>query len=314
MFKSRYWREYPLFLQVLLLILMMFSLGSFSLVVANMLVPTLTGVPLAELANLNEKSTHQVVNGALLMQFITASCIFLLPALLFSYMTHPRPGHYLGLRKPGKPVQWLLVTLLILGAIPVLLGIDGLFKMFDFGKAINEMQEKNENAFKALLQMPTFGDFLKVFFVMAILPAVSEEMIFRGILMRTLHRRNKRIGISIAITAFTFALVHYNPYGLFAIFAAGVLLGYIYYLTGSLWMSILAHLINNGLQILLIYMGNSNPSLKAFMDSDQLPVWLPISGAVVMAISLWLLWKNRTPLPDNWSEDFTAAELIQREN
>jgi len=300
-------------MQLLLLILMMFSLGSFSLVVVNMIVPALTGAQVADLTNLSAKSPRNVIDAALLVQFVTASGAFLLPALLFSYMTHPQPGCYLGLRKPGKSIQWLLVIMLMIGAIPVFLGIDGLFKTFDFGEAINKMQEKNENAFEALLQMPTFLSFVKAFFVLAILPAVSEEMIFRGILMRTLHRRNKRIGVAVAITAFIFAMVHYNPYGLFAIFFAAVLLGYIYYLTGSLWMSILAHLINNGLQIVLIYMGNTNSSLKTFIEQDHLPVWLPLAGAVLMGFSLYLLWKNRTPLPDNWSEDFTAAELMERE-
>lgn len=313
MFKSRYWREYPLFLQLLLLILMMFSLGSFSLFVANLIIPALTHVPLTDLEKLNEHSPRNIIDAAMLLQTISAAGIFLIPALLFAYMTHPQPIQYLGLCKPGKPVQWFLVTMVILGAIPVFLGIDGLFKTFDFGKAINEMQEKNENAFKALLQMRGLGDLLKALFVLAILPALSEEMIFRGILMRTLHRRNKRIGVAIAITAFIFAMVHYNPYGLFAIFFAAVLLGYIYYLTGSLWLSILAHLINNGLQIVLMYIGNSNADMKTFMEADQLPLWLPLTGGLIMGLSLFLLWKNRTPLPDNWSEDFTQAELMQRE-
>lgn len=313
MFKSRYWREYPLFLQLLLLILMMFSLGSFSLFVANLIIPGLTHTPLTDLEKLNEHSPRNIIDAAMLLQTISAAGIFLIPALLFAYMTHPQPIQYLGLRKPGKPVQWFLVTMVILGAIPVFLGIDGLFKTFDFGKAINEMQEKNENAFKALLQMHGLGDLLKALFVLAILPALSEEMIFRGILMRTLHRRNKRIGVAIAITAFIFAMVHYNPYGLFAIFFAAVLLGYIYYLTGSLWLSILAHLINNGLQIVLMYIGNSNADMKTFMEADQLPLWLPLTGGLIMGLSLFLLWKNRTPLPDNWSEDFTETELMQRE-
>ncbi len=314
MFKSRYWREYPLFLQLLLLILMMFSLGSFSIVVVSLLVPSITGAQIVDVAAVNPQSSRAVVNGALLAQLITASFAFLLPALLFAYMTHPRPQHYLGLRKPGKSIHWLLVTMVMLGAIPVFLGMDGFFKLFVFGKTLNEMQQKNENAFKALLNMPTFADFIKVFLILAVLPAVGEEMIFRGVLMRTLHRRNRRIGMAIAITSFIFAMVHYNPYGLFAIFFAAVLLGYIYYLTGSLWMSILAHLLNNGVQVILIYAAGSDGKLKTFLEADQLPLWMVLAGGFIMGFSIFLLWKNRTPLPDNWSDDFTQAELMQREN
>jgi uncharacterized membrane protein YkgB len=120
--------------------------------------------------------------------------------------------------------------------------------------------------------------------------------------------------LSIAIVAFIFAIVHYNPYGGIAIFVAAVLLGYVYYLTGSLWMSIWAHLLNNGLQIIVYYIASGNPSVKAFVESDHLPAYVPFIGALVFGASIFLLWKNRTPLPDNWSDDFSEEELIQREN
>jgi membrane protease YdiL (CAAX protease family) len=314
MFQSRYWREYPLALQVLLLILMMFSMGSFSIVVSKLLVPGIYGVSVTDIFSVSEKSPRNIADAAMLVQCIGAVFTFLLPALLFSYLTHPKPGHYLGLRRPGKSIQWLLVIVLMISAMPIMLGVESLVKMFDLGKAANEMQVKNENTFKAFLVMNSFGEFLKVFVLLAILPAVSEELIFRGILMRTLHRRNRNTAMSIAITSFVFAMVHYNPYGLISIFLAAVLLGYIYYLTGSLWLSILAHLLNNGLQIILFYLAGNNATIKAIIESDHLPVYVPLIGAVVFSITLYLLWKNRTPLPDNWSDDFSEEELMQREN
>lgn len=308
MFKNRYWREYPLFLQSVLLLLMIFSFTSFFFAIAQLVLPKLTGVAIADLQNLNEQSPKQAIDAALWLQAITATGIFLLPALLFAYLTHPKPAAYLGLRKPGKSIQWLLVPLVMLGAMVLFLFINSLFQKLSLGAGLRDMQEKHDGMVKAFLTMHSFSDFLKAFAIMAILPAISEEMIFRGILMRLVHKRSHRIGIAIAVSSLVFAVVHYDPAGLIAIFCAAILLGGIYYLTGSLWLSILAHLINNGLQIVLIYIGGNNKTIDALVNSNELPLPVVASGIALFAISFFLLWKNRTPLPDNWSDDFAGEQ------
>jgi membrane protease YdiL (CAAX protease family) len=308
MFKNRYWREYPLFLQVVLLLLMMFSFTSFFIAITQLLIPKLTHVQIADLQNISENSPRSYISATLLFQALTAAGIFLLPAILFAYLTHPKPMQYLGLRKPGKPIQWVLVPLVMLGAIILFLFINSLFQQINLGSNVKDIQEKHDSMVKAFLNMQTTGDFIKAFAIMAILPAISEEMVFRGILMRLVHRRSHRIGIAIAVSSLIFAIVHYDPAGLVAIFCAAILLGGIYYLTGSLWLSILAHLLNNGLQIILIYIGGQNKALKAFIDGDNLPWQMIIGGAILFASSFYLLWKNRTPLPDNWSDDFAGEE------
>ncbi|MCD6065093.1 MAG: family intrarane metalloprotease [Flavipsychrobacter sp.] len=313
MFKNRYWREYPWGLQFLLFVLMVFTLTSFFTVVAYLVVPFFTGVPITELQGLNEQSTSRVKDAFLLLQTISSVGVFLAPALLFAYMTHPRPVEYLGLRKPGKAIHWVLVPLVMLGAIPVLLGLETLFREISLGGKAKDMQDTTDTAFKVLLTMRSFNDFLKTFAVMAIMPAICEELLFRGAVMRIIHARNKRTGVAIAVSALVFAIVHYNPAGLIAIFLAAVLLGGIYYLTGSLWLSILAHFLNNGVQIVLMYMGTKNAAVKAFVDGDSVPLWLVGAGIAVFAGAFYLLWQNATPLPDDWSDDFKGEKRPARD-
>lgn len=293
-----------MFMQIILFGLMIFTLVSFFSAVAYILTPRLTGVSMADVSALGEHSPRAVKDAFLLVQALTAIGIFLVPPLLFAYFAHPRPGNYLGLRQPGKSIHWALVIVIMLGATPVLLGIEALFRELHITGKMKEMQEQSDNAFKALLKMESFGDFVKTFLVIAVLPAISEELMFRGVVMRMAYARNRRIGVAIAISSFIFAAVHYNPVGLFAIFFAAVLLGGIYYLTGSIYMSMLAHFLNNGVQVFLMYLGNYNASVKAFADSDRMPLYFPVAGALVFAGGFYLLWKNRTPLPDDWSDDF----------
>ncbi len=315
MFKIQYFRNYPVLLQFLLLVLMMYTMAMFAFAIAYLVVPLIFHVGIKEATENLLSKDRNIRSATLFIQFISSAGTFLFSGLLFAYFTHPRPVEYLGLRKPKKSNHWLIIILLMLGATPVMMGIEGLVKLIPFGASVQNTQKEGELSMGILLDARSFAEFAWVFVVLGILPAAGEEIICRGILMRLINKRTRKPATAIAVSSFIFAVLHfYNPYGLLSIFLAAVLLGYIYYLTGSLWMSMLAHLINNGLQIALIYMGNSSSALKTFIEQDRLPVWIPVAGAVLMGFSLYLLWKNRTPLPDNWSDDFSQEELMQREN
>ncbi|XZF13530.1 lysostaphin resistance A-like protein [Chitinophagaceae bacterium MMS25-I14] len=287
------------------------------------------GLNLPDVISINAKSPHNLIETSLLVQFIMHMSMFMIPALLFSYVTHPRPAEYLGLRKPGKPVQWLLVILIILGAIPVMIAIEAFCEKIGIGGGtVRDWQQKSKDLTEAYLNMQSVGDFIKVFAVMAIVPALGEEMAFRGILMRMLHKIcskgvivlgsgyapgtvKSKMRCPIVISAIIFSLFHFSVYSFVSIFIAGLLLGIIYYLTRSLWCSILAHLINNGLQIFLIYAFGNSPVMKAMAESNNLPWYLPAGGALLCGGALYLLWKNRTPLTPDWSVDFSREELAE---
>ena len=116
----------------------------------------------------------------------------------------------------------------------------------------------------------------------------------------------------ILFTAAVFSYTHSNIYGYLSIFIAGVLLAVIYNLTGSLWCSIVGHLFFNGTQVTLSYLGTRNGAIKTIMTSNTMPVYLVIAGATVFCISFYLLLKNKTPLPPNWSDNFTRDELSRK--
>jgi membrane protease YdiL (CAAX protease family) len=310
---NRYWRTYPWYFQLLQFIILIAVMASFFVFALSPLLMNLMGVPLTEIVAMSENSPRKVINAALLFQFFSAVGIFLLPALLFAYFTHPRAGNYLGLVKPGKSIQWLLVIIIMLGATPIFLGIAELISHLNLGEAAKKAQEDNDKIFKAMLSMSSPVHLILGFIVLAILPGVSEELFFRGILMKFVAKRSRTIWFPIVISALMFALMHSNVYGLLSIFLAGCLLAYIYYLTGSLWCSIIAHIFFNGIQVVLAYFAANDPRLEALKDSNSVPVPWIIAGAVTFSVGLYLLWKNRTPLSPYWSSDYTAEELMEGE-
>lgn len=306
----RYFRYYPPFLQLILLVMMMFTLISFLQVLQLLYLPQLTGASFPEIAAVTDKSSPRIVDAALWGQAITHASMFLLPALLFTYLTHPRPAQYLGLRRPGKKIHWIIVPLMMLGFLPVVLGLQALMMQLNLGDQARQMSETAERLGNALMSHNTVGGFMLALFVVAILPALGEELMFRGIVMRFAARRSKgAMAFPVVISALLFALIHFHPYGLPAIFLAGVLLALVYWWTGSLWLAILAHFMHNGTQAFLIYCSKNNAALQRIVAQNELPVWLIGAGLVLFLALFYLLYKNRTPLSPGWYRDFTPEEI-----
>lgn len=304
---NRYWRSYPWYLQLLQFIGLMLMVASLFALALPPVLLKLTHISAEDILSLSESSPREVINVGLAIQFFSSLGIFLLPALLFAYFAHPRPKAYLGLRNPGKSIQWVLSIGIILAATPALLYIGELMSKVDFG-SLQQTQEANDRMVKAFLTMHTPLQLIASFLVIAILPGIGEELFFRGLLMRFSAKRPFSRYMPIFIAAALFAMMHANFAGMLSIFIAGVLLGYFYYLTGSVWCSIAAHVFYNGTQVVMIYLLGTDP-----MDGKGagVPLALVLASLVVSAWLFSLLWKQRTPLPINWAADYTEEELLQ---
>jgi membrane protease YdiL (CAAX protease family) len=306
MFRIRYWRDYPWWMQLIQLGLMIFIFLGLATGLSFVLVPKLTGVALQDIASVSDKSPRALINAALLSQFIASACLFLLPAFFFAYATHPRPVQYLGLKAPRKSMHWIVSILLILSAMPLLLNIPAWLHQIALSGGIKQTQDNNDRLLKAFMTMSGLREFLTALFLLAILPAISEELMFRGIIMRFAAKRFRSIYPPIFISALFFALLHSNVYGFVSIFIAGLLLGYIYYLTGSIWCNIMAHMAFNGLQIVLTYFAAKEVVKNPAADTDTLPLYMVAGGIALFGLFFYVLWKNRTPLPADWTNDFAG--------
>lgn len=298
------------FLQFIILLGVLLSF--FSLAVVPLAL-RLLDVPLEQVVGVSAGSSQKVLIAAMVIQIVQATGLFLLPSLMFAYFTHPDFTGYLGLRKPGKSVQWLWTIIAILGAIPVLMAIQGLMSQIKLPDSVVAQEEARQQTIEAFINVRSVPAFLLTLFTLSILPAISEELFFRGIMFRMAAKSTRKNGFSVILTALVFALFHFDYHGFVSIFLAGAFLGFIYYATGSLWLSIVAHLLHNGLQVLVLYAFKDNAAMQQMMKDEALPWFLPVGGAILFAIGFYMLWKSRTPLPANWTEDFTEAEKAERE-
>lgn len=110
-----------------------------------------------------------------------------------------------------------------------------------------EMERKAEVITKAFLITDSFWVYLLNIFMVAILPAIGEELIFRGILQRSLVELTRSRWIGILLTAALFSAIHLQFQGFIPRFALGVAFGYLLEVTGSIWVPIVAHFFNNAI-------------------------------------------------------------------
>src|SRR4051812_21680153 len=121
----KYFRAYPWGLQLLLFFMMIITMMGFGTVMVLTFLPKITPYSPLQLENISAQSPASLISTTLVVQGVLSTFIFLVPAFVFSYLAHPSPKEYLGLRAPGKKIQLLLVVLLMLGAMPVLQMIEG---------------------------------------------------------------------------------------------------------------------------------------------------------------------------------------------
>lgn len=125
------------------------------------------------------------------------------------------------------------------------------------------------------------GHFLLGFLVIAIIPGIGEELLFRGLIQNLFIRAFSNHHIAIWVTGFIFAAIHMQFYGIVPRMLLGVLFGYIYFWTSNLSLAMLAHIINNGLALTLLYL-SQNGSLE--VSPEQMESSAPWPAILIFGI------------------------------
>lgn len=207
-------------------------------------------VPLSLLPDIATPSDPDAVKRlGLIANGLSQLIVFLLPAWLFAMLFCGTPRDVLGLRVRGR--QWFLafvgmVTILLL--IPVTDSLSAWNDSWTLGpleKTLRQSAFEAKSAMLNMLSLTSPGDFLLQLLVMALLPAVCEEVFFRGALQPTIQSLVRNSHVGIFLTAVLFSLAHGDIYGFLPRLLLGLLLGYLFWTTGSQAVNICAHFVNN---------------------------------------------------------------------
>lgn len=260
----------------------MFGCGS--LLVIFILVSTVASVALTQVP-IDIFNNMSVTKMAFDQIWQSLGLFVVLPGILLLFFYQKHALQFLKLDKKPAAKSILLAFLLVLSAGVVLdLVIQYNEKIglpTELSNFLQQLHDLNTSGQEAFLKFTTLPQFVMVFIAMAIMPAITEEFLFRGVIQNSLSRNNIHPALAIGITAFLFAIMHLQFYYFFGLFLMGVLLGLLYYWSNSLWVPIIAHLINNGLIVIGYGLYNFGYIKTNPLATGHAPLWLSILGIVI---------------------------------
>lgn len=257
------------------------------------------GVTSGNLSQFIETGIYQHPNALFVSQAVFQLLGFLAPALIYAYLADPHPGRYLGMKRRGTTIQILLMILLGISVVFFVSPLGSWLKSLDLGASSKALDEQRDKFISAYLANSDFWATVRNIFLIAVVPAICEEFFFRGLVMKFAHSFVPRWWFSIGLSALVFAAFHASVSEFVPIFIAGIILGTVYYLTSSLWMPVLLHLLVNGIQAWgSMY---SNPAVERSLSDNRTVIILFIVATLLVLSGLLLLYKKRTPLPPDWS-------------
>jgi membrane protease YdiL (CAAX protease family) len=289
---STYFRESAPSMKILLTLLFCLSGLLLFLLIGMIIVYAFYGSSAAGyIANPN-LSIPDAIGALKILQICQAIGLFIVPGFLLSIYFSAKPSKYLYFNKISINlcILTLLTILFAFPAINLLSSINDLISLPDW---MRKMEDSAQALTKAFMQVNSLGGIILNVFMIAILPALGEELIFRGILQRLFTELTGKKVWGIIISATLFSSMHLQFQGFIPRFALGVLFSYLLLWSGSLLLPIIAHFVNNLIAIIgyaLIYKGSIPAETENVGGFSAM--W-PL-GILSIGIVLMLLWRIRS--------------------
>lgn len=196
------------------------------------------------------------------------------------------------------PMVLALVTLLVFNFILAMSPVvewNATLRLPESLRWFEEMARAKEDLLaeftKAATKFNSVPDLLLGLLVIALLPGIGEELVFRGLIQNELWRGSRNIHVAIWVSAVIFSAIHTQFYGFVPRMLLGALFGYLYYWSGNLLVPMFAHLFNNAFGVVDIYLQNRQIIDVNVEDTQAAPWPAVLLGFVLTALLLVYLWK-----------------------
>jgi hypothetical protein len=232
--------------------------------------------------------------------------LFVVPAIIFAMLSSTKWRKFLGFRFI-LPQFLIGSAVLMIVALPFINALAWLNEGVEFPSALKGledlfvgMEEQAMELTNAIARTDSVFILLMNLLVVAVLPAFGEEMIFRGIILPVLRKWTKNVHVAVWLTAFLFSAMHFQFFGFLPRLVLGAILGYLFVWSKTLWAPIIAHLANNALALVLMFLiarGVIPEEAESFEAGAGDWVWTLLSVGAMIVCILFLSkyakgWKN----------------------
>ncbi|GJM28561.1 MAG: hypothetical protein DHS20C17_11960 [Cyclobacteriaceae bacterium] len=272
-------------------------------------------------ANISNYPEYKV--AIYILQGLSAAFAFILaPWFYLRFIEKKR----IGILNPNPGVEILPVFLALLISV-IFMAVNFKFAEWnaqmvlpDFLKEVEtwmRMQEdKLEEATIFLTSINNLQELILAMVVIAIIPAIGEEFLFRGLIQNQLQSWTRNSHLAIWLTGILFSAIHIQFYGFVPRMLLGVLFGYMYFWSGNLLYPILAHFANNGFQVLMLYLYKSEVTSFNIDDADTVP-WTVFFTSAVISVVLILSYKRHFMKEEKdfaeWHKVFSTDQMHKAE-
>ena len=231
-------------------------------------------------------------NAIKVIQTITTVIGFFLPALFTAMLLNRKPMNLLGFKGRINGNQLGLVLLIVISSLLVSASLSYMNELIPISEKLRTLFDKWEKEYneqvEVIIGLNNAFEFMLAILLIAFIPALCEEVLFRGGMQNLLNRSTNKPWFAIIIVSLIFSLAHFSFYGFLPRFFLGIMLGLIFHLSGRLWLSILAHFINNAAAVTAIYIYKlQGKSIKEAIAESEGTWWGMLALPVVILLFVW---------------------------
>ncbi|GAB1454266.1 hypothetical protein MASR2M47_43220 [Draconibacterium sp.] len=254
------------------------------------------------ITNISDLSNPETLRILKYFQVVQSIGVFIIPPFILGWLFHGQVAEYLSLNKPVNFASVLLVLLLSFAASPFINFIGEMNANMQLPEWLSGLEnwmknteEKAAELTEAFLKVDSLGGLLFNIFMVAVLPAIGEELLFRGVIQRIFTNWTKNIHWGIWISAILFSALHMQFYGFIPRMFLGVMFGYLLVWSGSMWLPIIAHFMNNAIAVVGMYMIDKKlltPDIEQFGSTTDSYYMAVVSVVLIAVFMLMVKWQN----------------------
>lgn len=239
--------------------------------------------------------------AALFMQSLASTWgMFLLPAIIFTLLMRYDLGDFFKVNRLPSLVNILLAAVVIACGIVFVNFIVELNKQIPLPDRLSYLRDTQGNADALIVSFFSENSnthFFVLVLALAILPAIAEELFFRGVIQNMLQKSGMTAMAAIVVTGFSFSVMHLEFDNFVAIWMMGIVLGWLYYYSQNLWVSIIAHFLNNFSMIALKFAFFNGVTPTDMSETTNPPVLLSLACGIIMVVLLiWFRNRNQNAI------------------
>jgi uncharacterized protein len=270
------------------------------------------GIGISDLTKMGDLSNPQNINLLKYFQIVQSVGLFIIPPFFLAKLFSGKSFAYLHVEVLPSAINVGLVVCIMVFAIPVinlLATANSMIKFPEYLSGLEHYMMNKENEAKditdAFLKVSSVGGLVVNLIMMGVVAAVGEELLFRGVLQCIFSNWTKSFHWGIVISAFIFSALHMQFYGFFPRWFLGIMFGYMFVWSGSLWLPIFAHFLNNSIAVITYYFINKGIVNEKAADIGSTTDILPytVLFTFLTGFAIYFLYKNRNfPSLSNSSE------------